>query len=252
MEILDFTEHLNFYFDTYQIELSDSVRKIIDENWKANLAKHNHLFNGDIVSLKEINRHDDKIDFIFYLSDYAHFLASFQNKIPSELHCRNLHVSALIETSDNFIVFAKTGLNSFDSGRYQFIGGGLDSRFIENDRINFTECIRAELLEELNIELHDKEIVDNFSQLYFGIAHGLSMIYKIKLKISSSELNKKLDIHNERISNSNEVIEIAKLFFVNKDNYKETLSDLYNNPNNNLSRSLYAVLDTYFKSKVKN
>ncbi len=255
MDIFVIKENFNFYFENSIFGLPNEIQKLVTENWEDNLKDSPSLFNGDVICFKEINKDNEKINFVFNLTNYAHFVASFQNKIPIEFQCRNLHVSALIETADNIFVFAKSGGNSFDSGRYQFIGGGLELCFINNGEINFTECIRNELIEELGIDIKNPECVDSFDKMYFGISKNgrcLSMIFKIKLKITSTELNKILAFHNQKITRRNEEIEVAELFFVNKNNYKENILNAIKNNKNHIASNLYATFDAYFNNNVSN
>ncbi len=253
-EIFDVKENLHFYFDHSSFKIPDNIQNLINQNWKNNITCNPHLFNGDVICLKEITKNNGKIDFIFNRTDYAHFLASYQNTIPPEFQCRNLHTSALIETADNFIAFAKMGNNSFDSGRYQFIGGGLDLRFIENTKINFAQCIKTELLEEINLDIDHKGIVASCDNLYFGITKnrgGLSMIYRVKLKINSFRFEEKMQAYNKTIAKTCKAVEVAGLVFVNKDNYKEKIAQI-ENTKTHIDSNLFSTLAAYFDKNVSN
>ncbi len=239
-------ENFNFYFEPSSFEVNPDIKKIIKENWDANIKTNSNLFNGEVICLKQIIKKGNAVNFIFNKTDYAHFLASYQNKIPKTAQCRNLHTSVLIETEDNFVVFARMGKNSFDSDRYQFIGGGLEFKFIKNETIDFTACAKTELLEEINIDTDDTNTVANFKKHFLCIGKNkgsFSVLYLLKLKIDSLQLKTKLKLHNDKILKQNKGVEAAELIFVNKEDYKEKLFSL---KDKTLDVNLFSSVSSYF------
>ncbi len=243
-------ENFKFTFKPIHYELPDEIKETIKEEWDYNKEKNPNLFNGTVVCLKEIIKNNDNYTFDFYLSDYAHFLSSHLKKIPKEYRCRNIYVSALIETADNFVSFGRMGKNSFDPGRYQFIGGGVDANFKKDNEIDFERQILNELEEELKLDI--KKDIETCKAEYLAInKHDtLSLVFKIKVRMDSSQLSAQLKTYNNYLLSNDEEPEVDELIFVNKDNYTKILAEVSQNEKNHLDRNLASSLDAYFKNKM--
>ncbi len=243
-------ENFKFTFTPTHYELPNEIREIIKKEWDSNKQANPNLFNGTIVCLKEILKNNDNYTFDFYLSDYTHFLSSHLKKIPLEYRCRNIYVSALIETTDNYVSFGRMGKNSFDPRRYQFIGGGVDANFKKDNEIDFERQILNELEEELKLDL--KKDIETCKAEYLAInKHDtLSLVFKIKVKMNSSQLSSQLKTYNNYLLSNDEEPEVDELIFVNKDNYKEILAEISQNGKNHLDSNLASSLDAYFNNKM--
>ncbi len=248
--IFSIQENFKFTFKPTHYELPDEIKEIIKEEWDSNKEKNPSLFNGTVVCLKEIIKTNNNYTFDFYLSDYAHFLSSHLKKIPIEYRCRNIYVSALIETADNFISFGRMGKNSFDPGRYQFIGGSVDASFKNDNEIDFARQILNELEEELKLDL--KKDIETYKAEYLAINkdNTLSMVFKIKVRMDSKPLSVQLKTYNNYLLSNDEEPEVDELIFVNKDNYNEILAEISQNEKNHLDNNLASSLDAYFDNKI--
>ncbi len=246
--IVPFDNKYRFYFENDVYQLPADIRKIVDENWQKMVeldVDNLNLFNGEVICLKEIIERDGYIDFIFNVSDYAHFLVARKNLIPQKYKLKISYSSALVLTADNYIAFAKSGGKSFKPGRYQFVGGVIDYNFLNGSEIDFTKCIKQEFIEELGLDIDDKKYVDSYKKLYVSTTNP-SVIFLVKLNFNSTQLVELLAEHNQVVLKEKGILEIADFIFVDKSSYKDVLAKLSENTTSEISYNLRPVLDAYF------
>ena len=233
------------------VELSERTRKIIGEHWQKKIRENPHLFNGTVLSLGNLLISGDKVRLSFMKTDYAHYLASEAFLLPSPESCRSFYVSAVIETEDNYTAFARMGTNSFEPGRYQYIGGGLDMTHISGTGIDCRSCLANELKEELGIDPDDPYQTSSIRPLFFSFGrekYKLSAIYHVKLNMDSQTLTQRLFSHNKALLKENRTPEVHSFIFVRKTDFRDFFRT---GQDRTVDENLYFSLDSYYSGKVE-
>jgi hypothetical protein len=243
--LYQYSTDIKFLYSSDPITLSQEHRSIVDSHWSEKTNTNGHLFNGPVVSLGDITI-GDIVKLQFNQTDYAHYLASESRILPDEACCRSLYVSALIETNDNQVAFAKMGELSFDPGRYQYIGGGIDKSHISGSSINLEKCIREELSEEIGIE---RNSVSTLEPIFLSMGlekRKVSVIFHLKADLDTKGLYRCLNIHNAKLEQQGRVPEVEGFVFVNKDNYYRQCAKLMV-----IDENLFSSLHAFFTGKVE-
>ncbi len=243
--IIPFKETYRFYFENTPYKLPANIKEIVYKNWKELLEKRSNIFNGEIICLKEVVENEATTDFIFNLSEYAHFAAAKMEKIPKEYKPKVADVAAIILTSDDYLAISKAGDASFKQ-QYQLLGGVVDFKSINGKEIDFRKCIKMEFAEELGLDIDDKKYVISYNELYIDV-DSFSMIFIFKLNISSEKLLEKLKSHNDELLRSARGVEVEDFVFVNKDNYIDAFSSFKESEEVGVCPNLEEVLDFYFR-----
>lgn len=245
--LYSFNSNIQIRFENKPMHIENKDLSIIQDNWKKIKMENDLIFNGSVLSLWNINISSDSISLQFRQTDYAHFLASESELISEESRCRSFYVSAMIETSDNFLTFAEMGELSFSPGRLQFIGGGLDLSYISESTIDIESCIIDEIKEEIGLDCRNSYYVKKIIPKYLCIGkikNKISVVFHTKLEIDSKELVNILKLHNEKILRKKKTPEVEKIIFVTKVNYRKYF---YNMKEEQIDENLYSSVNKYFK-----
>ncbi len=242
--IYEWNHSFEFIYTGKTVRLSENTKKIITDNWNILINKNANLFNGTVISLNKITQCGKKIKLEFAKTDYAHFITSEMGLLPKCLYPRILYVSSLIETTDNFIAFEKTGQLSFDPGRFQFIGGGLDENYITEKSIDYSACMKDEIEEELGI--HFNPDIHYLMPIFVSAGktkEKISIVFLFKPKMTTVELSNQLSKHNKSLIEKGQTPEVDSFVFTNKDKY----IDFFNIPENNKTgENLVSSLNAFF------
>ena len=115
----------------------------------------------------------------------------------------------------------------------QVIGGGIDQKDIFGENIDVEKTIKREAMEELKINLNNKESIlyNRMSYLYVSKDNeqpGVQLFSKAKSKMTVEEMKKYFEEYYEYLKENNLEVEFKKLHFLKKDNAVEELSKLSN------------------------
>ena len=203
------------------IELSDEYKEKRKYYWEQLQKESELLKEGKILVVSNFTFSNDDYCLELKETTFSHYMyeKKYQNM---DLKC--MFSGAYIVTSDNYIV---TVLNNAYKGKnYEELnlpGGMADSKDIVNNEYSSLINLKREFMEELGFDLNDSIFEINLkyikcpsdSEDSFGYPIGL--IYEVKTAYSKEQI---LDMFN----NNECDIEIKKLVFFNRDNYK----DIYN------------------------
>lgn len=248
--IYNFSNKFEFSYSNNLFKIPETYKAVIYENWEKAAAKNKNLFNGTVICLNKISNYKNKIYLDFIKSDYAHFIAAETGLLPDKLYPRIFYVSALIETTDNLIAFEKTGEFSFDTGRLQFIGGGLDERYVKENSLDYFSCIKNEITEELGICFNPD--IHYLKPLFISFeknAKKISIVFHFKPNMNSIELISQLNKHNANLIKCGQKIETASFVFTDKNNY---MNFFHSAERDKTGENLFSSLDAFFTMRTDN
>jgi len=127
-----------------------------------------------------------------------------------------LYASALIRTSDEFLIIGEMGDRTFSPGKLQFVGGGLDRDCIKGNELDIRKCIINEIHEELGLPSDGRNIMGDVTPRYLitGGKHGfLSVVFKTKLKISRKAFKDLYERYSDVLVKKGSSPEFAKIHF---------------------------------------
>ena len=147
--------------------------------------------------------------------------------------CRNLSAGCLLETIDNYYIVGELDENTSYPTMLQVTGGGIDGQDIFDENIDVEKTIRREAMEELKINLNDKESIlyNRLSYLYVSEDNeqpGVQLFSKAKSKMTVEEMKKYFEKYYRYLKKDNLELEFKKLHFLKKDNAVEELKKLSN------------------------
>ena len=110
----------------------------------------------------------------------------------------------------------------------QVTGGGIDQKDIFGENIDVEKTIKREAMEELKINLNDKESIlyNRMSYLYVSEDNeqpGVQLFSKAKSKMTVEEMRKYFEEYYEYLKENNLEIEFGKLHFIKKGKTTEEL-----------------------------
>jgi 8-oxo-dGTP pyrophosphatase MutT (NUDIX family) len=243
VKISTFDNNINVYYTDKRICLPVEYRSRVDTHWNELIKSGKSFFNGDIFSISRIECKDDEVNIFVGLTDYAHFLYTIHNKSYSELDCRVIYTSVMIETSDEKYAIGVMNTNTAFPDKLQFIGGGIDRGDIMGGIIDLRHSIEKEINEELGIDVDDGSIVKSLQPCFLksgGDSGFLSAIFKMELLIDENQLTAILRLHNEKTFSLGDKPEIRALVFVDKG--KDSISSFIDGDRRMKDENLAAAL----------
>ncbi len=209
---------LEVIFINEQVSLPLNIQKQIDKYWFKLLKDRKTLRRGDVFTISTIEKGKSRFKIRVKLTDYAHYMATINNKIDKKYGCRVIHTSALVETLDNKIIIGEMASNTSTPGRLQFPGGGIDKTDLENNSINLNKNISKEIKEELGIEVSRKEHISYFKPRFLktgGIHDFYAIIFKVELNLDQNKFIKVYNEYIETLKLKNTIPEFNSLLFLN-------------------------------------
>ena len=224
---------------TIKIEFKDEILelpKILKEKinifWKESKESNPSLFNGDLICVGEYKETNELIEIICKRTSYAHHLYDERIGLPKEYGCHNLVVGCLLETSDNYYVIGEMASNTSVPSCLQIPGGNVDNTDIKEKSVDIFNALIRECKEEVNINLQDKSLVENFEIKYISLPNEKSNAYliitKAKLKKAKNGMIKYYKEYLKYLKDNNLEVEFSNLHFISKMNAKEELNNLKN------------------------
>lgn len=232
------------------IELPRAILEKIEIFWKEQEKENPHLFNGEVWSVTKFEDLEKKKRLTIQKTNYAHYLYDERVGLEREFACYNLNGGILLETLDKkYIVGEMDETTSYPKG-LQIPGGNLDQNDIKKDgSVDLIGNIARELQEELNLDLFDKFMIKSYKMQYMEIPEGRRHSYAPMLKgilmMTEEEMKKHYKKYKEYLKETNQELEFAKLYFIDKENALTELDNL-DNPKRPYLRDLL-----YMDSNVK-
>lgn len=227
------------------MELPIKLKEEINKNFESMKKTGANIWNGEVLCVSECNIEEDKIEIICKKSDYAHYLYGERIGCQKEYECKNLSAGCLLETIDGYYIVGELDENTSYPTMLQVTGGGIDQKDIFGENIDVEKTIKREAMEELKINLNDKESIlyNRMSYLYVSEDNeqpGVQLFSKAKSKMTVEEMRKYFEEYYEYLKENNLEVEFKKLYFLEKDNAVEELNKL-SNPRRNYLMPLLQI-----------
>ncbi len=219
------------------IELPTKLKEQINENFEKMKKTGANIWNGEVLCVSECNIEEDEVEIICKKSDYAHYLYGERVGCPSQYECKNISAGCLLETIDGYYIVGELDEKTSYPTMLQVTGGGIDKKDILDGNIDVENTIKREAMEELEINLNDKEniLYNGISYLYISGDNeqpGVQLFAKAKIRMTTKEMKEYFEEYYKYLKENNLEIEFGKLHFLKKENALEELEKL-NNPRRN-------------------
>lgn len=167
----------------FEIQLNSDLESKVEKNWEEFLEKREGYWDGELLSVT----HFDVATNILEISK-ARYSWLIYSKNHNDLDIRSLFVAILFQTLDDKYVVIK---NSY--GKVNIIGGMVEEKDLSSDAFHPDFCLQRELLEELNLDLYNRQHVCSYQMKYLKTPNpgrNYGIVYTGVLNFSSSELLK--------------------------------------------------------------
>ncbi len=166
-----------------ELQLPEDLRKEIEKFWEEQVKLNPHLFNGQVWSVVKFEELPDKLRLTIQKTNYAHYLYDERVGIKGKYGCYNLNCGILLETKDGYYIIGEMNETTSYPKGLQISGGNLDQNDIKPDgEVDIVNNIARELKEELNIDLFDKNLVEEYKMQYMEIPEGKRHSYAPMMK----------------------------------------------------------------------
>lgn len=224
-----------------KIELPEEIQKKINEHWEQAQKENPNIWNGEITCVADCTINEKEIIITCKKSNYAHYLYDERIGVSEKYGCSNLSARCLVETSDNYYIVGELAEDTSLPGCMQISGGNADNSDIENGEIEISNTIIRECKEELNIDLLNREQVEQYEIKYVGLPtdkiHTYIVFAKGKINMDSIEMKKHYEKYLNYLKQNNLEIEFGKIHFIKKGETNEYL-ELLENPKRNYLKEL--------------
>ena len=170
-----------------------------------------------------------------------HYLYDERIGLSKEYACSSLVAGCLIETSDNYYIVGELADNTSFPHCMQISGGSADNNDIKDGKIDIFNTIIRECKEELNINLQDKKMVENFHINYICLpkekVHTYILYAKAQLNMNKLQMQEYYEKYLEYLKENNLEIEFGKLHFIKKGKTTEEL-EKFTNPKRDYLKNL--------------
>lgn len=215
------------------LELPENLQNEIKDFWEKQVEENPHLFNGEVWSVTRFEELSDIIKIGIQKTNYAHYLFDERVGIDGQYGCYNLNCGILLETQDGYYIIGEMNETTSYPKGLQISGGNLDQNDIkQNGEVDIINNIARELKEELNIDLFDKSVVQEYRIQYMempqGKRHSYAPMMKGTLSITSKQMEELYNDFKKLLEQTGEDVEFQKLHFIKKENALEILKSLDN------------------------
>ncbi len=237
-------------FNGELIFLPTDLQKKIEENWQKLLEGGRKYFNGEVFRFYKMENKENKIIITLQKTDFKHFLYAYNaNRGLGKYNLKTVFSSCLILTKDNKIIFGKMGEHTSLAGRYQLVGGGLDSNDLKDNIFDMKHSAIKELGEELGIDADDKSTVESFKPIYLktGGNGDVAVIYKVLLNKIGEEVLEEYEKFTEKLKQENKLPEFSEIVVLPKN--KKEVEKFINKNKEIMAEYLPAVLRKIVKGE---
>lgn len=216
------------------LQLPEDLKIKIANFWKKQVEENPHLFNGEVWSVTRFEEMPDKIKIGIQKTNYAHYLFDERVGIEGQYACYNLNCGILLETKDGYYIVGEMNETTSYPKGLQISGGNLDQNDIKEDgKVDIINNVARELKEELNIDLFDKTVIQEYKMQYMenpqGRRHSYAPMMKGNLSITAKQMEEQYNQYKKALEQTGDDVEFERLHFIKKENALETLKSL-NNP----------------------
>lgn len=221
---------VNILIENTPFELPEELQEKILENFEKMRESGKNIWNGTLLCVSDINITSDTVTLTCKKSNYAHYLYGENIGCPTKYECRNLSAGCFLETIDGYFVFGELADTASFPHVLQTTGGGIDKADISDNQIRVEQTIIREALEELNINLSDRNIVSRNELSYLFVSEkdeqpGVQVFSKAVLNMSANEFQEYFKRYYNYLVSNNLEIEFQRLHFLKKET---AISDLEN------------------------
>lgn len=215
------------------LRLPENLQNQIEDFWKKQVEENSHLFNGEVWSVTRFEELPDRIKIGIQKTNYAHYLFDERVGIEGQYGCYNLNCGILLETQDGYYIVGEMNETTSYPKGLQISGGNLDQNDIkQNGQVDIINNVARELKEELNINLFDKSVVEEYKMQYMempqGKRHSYAPMMKGILTISAKQMEEQYNNYKRLLEQTGEDVEFQRLHFIKKENALEILKSLDN------------------------
>lgn len=213
---------INVLIENTKFDIPQDLEKKILKNFENMKNSGKNIWNGDLLCVSDINTTDNDVTLICKKSNYAHYLYGENIGCPPKYECRNLSAGCFLETLDGYFVFGELANTASFPHVLQTTGGGVDKADISDNKINVEQTITREALEELNIDLNNKNIISNNILSYLFVSEkdeqpGVQVFSKAIINMTTNEFNEYFENYYKYLIKNNLEIEFQKLHFLKKE-----------------------------------
>lgn len=163
-----------------KIDLSDDVRRQVEDIWNEEKKLNPMLFNGSILNVSSYSKERILGQFV----EYKHFMA--QRRLPALKKQLQLHVLAITGvtvTSQHVLIGKRSKYVSHYPGLYELTpSGGVDADAFVGHHVDYREQIQRELEEETG---YKPQQIEEIQPLYLIIEEScIDIVAVVKLRIS--------------------------------------------------------------------
>ena len=224
-------KNINIILRDEKIILPEKLRKKIIENFENVKKSGANIWNGDIICVLDLTIDNSTVNLECKKSNYAHCLYCEHIGCPIEYECRNLSGGCFLETIDGYYVIGELDDTTSYPGMLQTPGGGIDKKDIIEGKINVEQTILRETMEEINIDLNNRNIV-LYNKLKYLFVSGknehscVRFFSKAQLKMTAFELEQYFNEYNRYLRENNLEVEFKKIHFLKKERALSELEKL--------------------------
>jgi len=223
-------KEIKILYEDANINLPEEILNKIKENWKKIEQEKSNVWNGKVTCISEFIENDTKIEIRCKNSDYAHYLYDERIGLPQEYRCTNLSAGCILKTLDNYLIVGELDeLTSYPT-MLQIPGGNVDKNDIDGNNVNIIKTINRETLEEVNIDLENKELVSNYKISYIykpdvGESQGVQILAVANLNMTKEEMEKYYKEYYKYLSDNVLEKEFKTIHFLNSVEQLEKMSN---------------------------
>ena len=138
--------------EPFQVQLDSDLKSKVERNWEEYLQKNGGYWDGDLLSVTYFDIDANILE--IGKAKYSWLVYSRNHK---DLDIRSLFVAILFKTVDNKYVIIKNNHNKIN-----IIGGMVEEKDLSSEGFHPDFCLQRELLEELNIDLYNRQPVFSY------------------------------------------------------------------------------------------
>lgn len=215
------------------LQLPENLQNQIEDFWKKQVEENPHLFNGEVWSVTGFEELPDRIKIYIQKTNYSHYLFDERVGIEGKYACYNVWSGILLETKDGYYIVGESNKTTSYPNGLQITGGNLDQNDIKQDgQVDIINNVARELKEELNIDLFDKSVVQEYKMQYMEMPqrrrHSYAPMMKGILTITAKQMEEQYNNYKKMLEQTGEFVEFERLHFIKKENALEILKSLAN------------------------
>ena len=227
IEVIKSEKRVTIKYSNKRIYIPKEIQSEIDKYWEIRLKQNRKLIRGRVFCILNIEEKKDEFVFNLGYSDYAHYLYTLNNEVQEKYACKVCFAVGLIMTSDDKYIVGQMNADTATPMRLQLPGGGLEEQDFIEGKMNLEKNLSRELLEEVGIDLKNKEVVEYAKLKYIkkgGVGGFVAFVYKIKINITGE---KYLLYYNKFSKTVSDELEFCKIILIEK-NY-ESIKAIFSN-----------------------